>query len=125
MRATLVDRVESERSFKLRLRVTLNHSSHVPEAGLNNRDASLLSLLGREHIPEPKCFVSCACDQSLTVRTRCKVQDPVRVASEGCHALHTGVLPDVDGVLAVSMGGNKLIDVFGKHQIANLTASLD
>ena len=82
-------------------------------------------LLRWEHIPESQGFVSSSGNQSLAIRTCCQVQHSVGVSCQCCHSLHAGVLPHIDLVLAITMGGHELVDVLGEHQVANLTASLN
>lgn len=47
------------------------------------------------------------------------------MACQRCDLLHGGVPPHVDLVLAVAVGGYELINIFGKHEIADLAACLD
>ena len=38
---------------------------------------------------------------------------------------HGGVTPNIDPVLAITMGGDKFIDVTGEHEVADLALGVD
>lgn len=100
-------------------------SSHIFQARLDYRDSLFRVLLRWEHVPESQCLISCACDQRLAIRTCCQVQHSVGVSGQGCHSLHARVLPNVDLVLTIAVGGNELVHILGEHQVAHLTAGLN
>ena len=47
------------------------------------------------------------------------------MACQGGNFLHGGVLPNVDLILRIAVGGDQLIEGLAEHQVADLRADVD
>jgi len=99
----------------------VGYSSEVAKAG-HDDGGGLPLLLRWEHVPESESLVTRPRHERLTIGARRQVQDSVRVPSQRRNLLHGRVAPNVYLILAVSVRTDKFVDVFCKHEVADLTS---
>ena len=79
----------------------------------------------RKDVPESEGLIASACHDGAAVGTHGEVKDSVGVTYQGGNFVHCWIFPDIDLVVTVAMGADKLVQSFAEHEIAHLRTHIN